>query len=103
MNSRHAAAIALVGWYLMLPPALDDPNRPKALIDVNAPISEWSAQGTFDTAQECKQARDAGKQEFYRSDFWNKSKKRSRVDSIKLLQKSEAACIASDDPRLKRK
>ncbi len=103
MKFHHAAALALVGWYLMVPPALDDPKRPKLLIDVNAPISEWSAQEPFDTAQECKQARDAGKQEFYRSDFWKKAKERTRIDSIKLLQKSEAACIASDDPRLKGK
>src|ERR1700722_20337049 len=34
MNCRHAAAFALVGWYLRLPPAGADGKRP----NINAPL-----------------------------------------------------------------
>jgi len=53
MKLRHAAVLALVGWYLMMPPyrtwkeagGLDDP-----------PLSLWIQEGQFDTATECQQA-----------------------------------------------
>jgi len=35
MKPRHAAALALVGWYLMMPPW-----RPT--VDVSAPLSRWA-------------------------------------------------------------
>jgi hypothetical protein len=53
MSLRHAAALALVGWYLMVPPLLPDGS-----VNVKAPLSEWSESGQgFDTAQDCNKAR----------------------------------------------
>ena len=44
---RHAAALALVGWYLMIPPIHGgDFNE-------NAPISRWKVAGSYDIAAEC--------------------------------------------------
>jgi hypothetical protein len=107
MNVRHAAALALIGWYLMVPPLAHDPKEPQALVDGLAPISECDVQEVFDTARECKEARDAGKEEFKealkRSDFGNKPMAKNRIDEITLVQKSSAECIATDDPRLKEK
>jgi hypothetical protein len=37
MNLRHAAALALVGWYLMVPPYNENVFR----CDLNAPLTEW--------------------------------------------------------------
>jgi len=60
MKVRHAAAFALMGWYLMVPPnQIDFPN---------APVSEWEHHASYDTAKECESARsdlarDAGKTE----------------------------------------
>jgi hypothetical protein len=57
MNLRHAAALALVGWYLMVPPLTkvgpDSYNLPP---DTSAPISKWtySVLDHFDREEECK-------------------------------------------------
>jgi hypothetical protein len=40
MKPRHAAALALVGWYLMVPPRQSD-----GWPDLAAPVSEWTALG----------------------------------------------------------
>jgi hypothetical protein len=53
MNLRHAAALALVGWYLMAPPTFPDNN----VVNFWAPISEWrlgDVTYVFDSAAECK-------------------------------------------------
>ena len=49
MNLRHAAALALVGWYLMVPP-LSNPS---------APLSKWNLYRSYDTARECEVAKAA--------------------------------------------
>ena len=38
MKPRHAAALALVGWYLMTPPPMLEPERP----GLSEPLGEWS-------------------------------------------------------------
>jgi hypothetical protein len=48
MKARHAAALALVGWYLMTPPIL------LKCPDEGAPLSRWTVEEAFDTARECK-------------------------------------------------
>jgi hypothetical protein len=46
MKLRHAAALALVGWYLMAPPMSSWPGTP--WIDPNAPLSKWQFIGRID-------------------------------------------------------
>jgi hypothetical protein len=48
MNARHAAALALVGWYLLLPPISD--GTP----DVTAPLSRWEILFPYETARDCQ-------------------------------------------------
>ena len=80
MKFRDAAALALVGWYLMMPPKLD--NGP--------PNKQWSILQSFDTGKECERA--AGKL-------------RAQLESgLKPMPLDEARplfaqCIKSDDPR----
>jgi len=50
MKLRHSAALALVGWYLMTPPAIRGNS---------APFTEWGTAGTFDSGDECEKARQA--------------------------------------------
>src|ERR1019366_1831005 len=50
MTIRHAAALALVGWYLMIPP-LDSTGTHRT-----PPISLWATLKVFDTAVECSAA-----------------------------------------------
>jgi hypothetical protein len=60
VNLRRAAALALVGWYLMVPPLTEDghpaqmsgPIRRDSAwgVEVNTPFSKWELIGTYDSA-----------------------------------------------------
>jgi hypothetical protein len=83
MRLRHAAALALVGWYLMVPPFQ------RGGVNLDAPLRSWRLFGSYDTAKDCED------------------------DHLEMVEKSKhaapsghliielAQCIASDDLRLK--
>jgi hypothetical protein len=97
VNLRHAVALALVGWYLLLPP--HSGRKPEELkFDLTAPLSRWThSQKVFDSALDCELAT---------------ARVRSPLD--RLLPNDEARskwhhaldaarCVPEDDPRLKGK
>ncbi len=53
MKLRHAAALALVGWYLMAPPMPVD-GQGSARILRNAPLRNWTLVRSFDSARNCE-------------------------------------------------
>jgi hypothetical protein len=87
MKTCHAAALALIGWYLMLPPTDGRVVYPAA------PLADWINVGSYDSAKDCETALSS--------------------DIGKALQIKEhpavfddafhGKCIATDDPRLKDK
>ena len=81
MKSRHAAALALVGWYLMMPSG-DHPTE--------AHISHWLKVQTFDSADECRSRRWA-----------ILSEASANKDDFRIGTARAMRCIASDDTRLK--
>ena len=91
MGFRHVAALALVGWYLMLPPRLYAPRGLGAASEdpILAPLAQGEVFEAFDSAEECKtkivqmveRAEKRG------------VKHHPRLDAMHR--------IASDDPRLK--
>lgn len=83
MKLHRAVALALVGWYLMLPLVKDGKIR-------DLPVQFWSHVDSFDSANEC---RDAAYQ------LIEREKRRGDTDKITAAMTFE--CIASDDPRLK--
>ncbi len=85
MNLRHAAALALVGWYLMVPPE----PPPDGMSDPSTPLSRWHTIGSFDCAQACERIRAAAIEKEPRK--------------LRRAAEQNALCIASDDPRLKEK
>ena len=102
MKLRHAAALALAGWYLMLPPvrstSLLSPATKMAATrgffdcyDANAPISQWQTIEAFDTAEQCKAA----------STKSALSHRQHGLDCGLASAWLDAQCIATDDPRLK--
>ncbi len=97
MNLRHAAALALVGWYLMAPPPNQNPNRPQAVIDGTAPLSKWWHLDEFDTAKECKTVREQGREQAKHSGIDTPD----RAKELLYAQRTLSECIATDDPRLK--
>jgi hypothetical protein len=81
MNHRHAAALVLLGWYLMIPP-----RDAKGVLQPHSPLRKWKRAANYNTAQEC----EVGK---------FKALNANGNGSIFLASR----CIASDDPRLKAK
>ena len=59
MISRHAAAIALLGWYLLLPPDVGKP-----LPDTSLPFSMWKHGDTLESLPACEAAKKAAIAEF---------------------------------------
>jgi hypothetical protein len=96
MNLHHAAALALVGWYLMVAPSQGGKFYP------DAPLSQWNQARSFETASKCEQVRSIANQKFldkfalYDRDSLQKVDPSQYIDSI-------SRCIATDDPRLKEK
>ena len=84
MNLRHAAALALVGWYLMVPPL--DRQSPDEF-NADAPLGHWQTIGSYDTASECE-------------DTAARLVKNNEKDSLKHERLLHGSCVASDDPRL---
>jgi len=52
MKLRHAAALAVVGWYLMVPPSK---VAGRLLVDLDAPLSKWTEPNTIHTGGPCHQ------------------------------------------------
>jgi hypothetical protein len=49
MSRHHAAAIALLGWYLMIPP-----RDEKGVLQPRRPLRKWNRAASYNTAQECE-------------------------------------------------
>jgi len=89
MKFCHAAALALVGWYLMMPPTSRD--YPQGKID--APLAEWLKKPTaYRDKSECEHVLD---KQIRLSNSHNKQ--------IAVKFYKQAQCVSADDPRLKAK
>jgi hypothetical protein len=86
MKPRHAATLALVGWYLMIPPRTGAGDR--QTFDDRAPLSHWFVFSAHDAAHECEGAK-----------FLNREAHKQSSDPMKAAMDS-AQCIATYDPRL---
>lgn len=84
LKFRHGAALALVGWYLMVPPLVG-----LNAYNSDAPLNTWKLFLSFDSAAEC---------EAFAAD-----RQKNATDSDVRNAARESKCIASDDPRLKDK
>jgi len=97
MKVSQAAALALVGWYLMVQP-LDSRGCP----DHSVPISGWEIEGVYDTAAQCKQARDDD-METVRQHVNDPEIRKLPCTPLDKLSDPARECVAFDDPRLKKK
>jgi hypothetical protein len=97
MSLRHATALALVGWYLMVPPPNTDPKRPQALIDGAAPISRWVVRGEFDSERDCETARDILRDEVWHSKL--DTKDRTAATSYAQNELAHCDATASDEAK----
>ena len=100
-NRIHPIAIALVGWYLMLPPATGQQGLPRLM--VNAPIAVWTIAESFDTSKACERELDVRRSNFeqiYKNVNHNNAGAEFR-SGLYLEAANSAACVATDDPRLR--
>jgi hypothetical protein len=86
VTRRHAAALALLGWYLMIPP--DDEGR----ILPDAPLSTWVKSGSYDRAVECDKDLARAKEK--------PPREKDSLAKMIELEFTMAVCVSSDDPRL---
>ena len=102
MKPRHAAALALVYWWLMLPPLVgNDPGRS----DATRLLIEWSRGAFYGTQSQCEAARtklsnivkDPQKRQIH---FPAGSRHAAMFRYDRVMS---AICVADDDPRLKSK
>jgi hypothetical protein len=106
MKLRHAAAIALVGWYLMVPPlqrgvccgliAYGDPS---------IQIAKWQTLRVFTTQAECEQStyKEVRKRTAAAHQLAKAYGLSDRLEKEWKVAGTQAKCITSDDPRLKGK
>jgi hypothetical protein len=106
MNLRHATALALVGWYLMVPPSIGPHPRGGEVLR-GAPLREWEQEAAFDTAKECRDAQDRDLADMAEAATKAKhqvppptQQRLHEIDNM-WIQTSLGRCVATDDPRLK--
>ncbi len=99
MKLRHAAALALVGWFLMLAPRTSD-SLP-VTYDTSVPLNTWTRIGSYDTPAECDEGKKEVPAEILQAEAGRseEQKKLANETIVNLLKAS--TCIATDDPRLK--
>ena len=118
MRLRHAAALAIAGWYLLLAPyrasvpanpaAFRKSISPSTLYDFGTPLSTWIRQGSFNSEADCEREKDT----LYRRQLDDYRQTRSDAKSSSRDKKAgfnqmarfyHAQCIGADDPHLKEK
>jgi hypothetical protein len=105
MKSCHAAALAIVVWYLITPNRL--PNSTQH--DVRAPLSQWTKVENYATKDQCESAKALSIQTLNHPtnlglDVAAQARKIGPAGMSEIRQALIASkCIATDDPRLKEK
>ena len=99
MKFRHAAALALVVWYLLLPSLIRNGKRIDNIHDV--PMSRWERESFGTDKAECEATEARFHALAERSKTWPQL---PHVDyAPRYARWSNAICISGDDPRLKGK
>jgi hypothetical protein len=125
MNLRHAAALAFVGWYLMMllimnkePVEICPPDSigsktsasgcgqlhyiyNEARVDPKAPLSKWSVACYSDSMRDCQAFLDKFKKAKSDRNLERNRSQKSNGDEMDQTLGTSAQCVASDDPRLK--
>jgi hypothetical protein len=98
MTLRHAAALTLMGWYLMVTPAPGTKPVP--------PLYKWVRLYKFDSASQCEQGVEEYEHPLKAGPYLGCLTANGAACPPSATQPEEpppAKCIATDDPRLKEK
>jgi hypothetical protein len=103
MTPRHAAALALVGWYLMVPP----PIAKNGLVEDSPSLSAWTRFGSrlYRSEHECEDARTRIGAHPRSGRFVTPEGQEVSISVMPTFaaQLDAIRCVATDDPRLKAK
>lgn len=95
----HAAALALVGWYLMLPTPHDSTLRYVPRL----PLSQWTVIQSFDSADDCEEIHARGEAKTKKDLHKVKDPDTASPAGRLAFLYTQAECVATDDPRLREK
>jgi hypothetical protein len=103
--AHHAAALALVVWYLMTPPLGHDSSG-SAMVDGSVPLEKWKVAASYNSGTACQVAKAAfpsvvlDQQE--ENDHLALMPYEERKKAIQLAKTLTglATCVAEGDPRL---
>jgi hypothetical protein len=124
MKSRHAAALALVGWYLMMPMVqkkklVETASPPmgtktsesdcgqlhyltgEARVDPKAPLSKWMIGHYSDSMQDCQAFLNKIKSQEKSEGNAEGARDPKGTEVMEQTLVANAKCVAGDDPRLK--
>jgi hypothetical protein len=106
MNRRDAAALALVGWYLLIPPVFSPMgSNPRSSNDLTAPLNRWDILGRhFNSEESCSKEKQRLRSEApKRLEFAREHPDQDPNSNIVAVAQAWqlAECVATDDPRLK--
>lgn len=89
--TARVAALALVGWYLIIPSSTLPPN-----VAYKKPLSKWQIVRSFDAADDCQD---------FLATFFEDSRQKQGLNLLEPAYRDYmfAECVATDDPRLKQK
>ena len=105
MSTLHSATLAIVVWYLMIPPIGLD-NK----VDAHAPLSQWRRGVGFESEKDCDDSlKDAIQNPMTPAEYQAAAQatKKAKMKPLSMSEMSkrtqESQCVAGDDPRLGRK
>ena len=100
---RHGAALALLGWSLIVPPVYD--YQGNIVIGIHRPISDWKIARAYDSAEACqremKHLVETGAPSTPQVFALPLNGLGADATPIGQVLLRHANCIAPDDPRLK--
>jgi hypothetical protein len=102
MRSRHAAALALVAWYLLMVP----PDHPELTDRVEwtskVPIRDWQIVQRFNASSACEKRKHEIISDAIHAIKADAEAKRTAAVLSDYAISNNATCISRDDPRLKK-
>jgi hypothetical protein len=81
---HHAAVLAFIGWYLIVPPLKG------GIYDPRAPLSKWTISFPEETREDCVEERDG---------WLQASIQQHNTGRVRAFRLSK--CVRTSDPRLK--
>lgn len=95
MKPCHVVALAVVTWFLMMPPLIPDTHR----VNRDAPLSQWRVARKFPQNRGCENAKQHAREAGLAHNAENLPRHAANPDLTCV--RCGAECVEDNDPRLK--